>query len=115
MGSWLALIVAPSTALAVQGIMYALVTPSCSQQVRIWIHLAAALALLVAAVLAGLAWRDGVTHSPTLPHGPDSDHGDPHSSRRFLAMVASGVAAISCVVIVLMWTAAWMLSPCSEH
>ena len=35
---WLALLLAPSLALACQSIMYSLVTPSCSVQTRLWIH-----------------------------------------------------------------------------
>ena len=115
MRTWLALVFAPSIALGVQSIMYALVTPSCSTQTRVWIHASAALALLAAAALGLLAWSDWYARAATLQQGPDSDHGDPRSARRFLSAVAVGVAALSCLTILLMWVGAWMLSPCSEQ
>jgi hypothetical protein len=115
MRTWFALIFAPSIALAVQSVMYALVTPSCSTQTRVGIHGSAAVALLAAVALTALAWSDWRARSVTLPQGPDCDHGDPTSSRRFLAVVATAVAAISCLVILAMWVGAWVLSPCSEQ
>jgi hypothetical protein len=115
MRTWFALILSPSLALAVQSVMYALVTPSCSTQTRAWIHVSAAAALLVTVVLAVLAWSDWFSHAATLQGGPDSVHGDPRSTRRFLAAAATGVAALSCLVIVMMWLGAFMLSPCSEQ
>jgi hypothetical protein len=113
--SWLALLLAPSTALALQSVMYAMVTPECAQQARLWIHVAAGGGLLVAAVLAVLAWGEWRIHGAGMPQGPDSDAPDPRSTRRFVAVLGSAVAALSCLVIVSMWLAAWLLSPCSQH
>jgi hypothetical protein len=115
MRTWLALIVTPSLALAVQSVMYALVTPMCATQTRVWVHLAAGGALLASAVLAVMAWSDWAARARSLPGSPDSVHGDPSSNRRFLAAVATGVAALSLLVILAMWIGAWMLSPCSDQ
>lgn len=115
MRSWFALFGSPSLALAVQSIMYALVTPSCSTQTRVWIHVSAGGALLLAVVLGVLAWSDWSARAAGLPQGPDSTEGDPRSARRFLAAVAVGVTAISVLAILAMWVGAWMLSPCSEQ
>lgn len=108
---WLALLAAPSLALACQGIMYALVTPSCSVQTRVAIHavaLVGVLATLLFTLMARGAWRQRAH----VPNGPDSDEGDAPSTRRFLAVVATAVGALSTLVIVMMWVAAWVLSPC---
>lgn len=115
MRTWLALILTPSLALGLQSLMYALVTPLCATQTRVWLHASAAGALVVAVLLTVLAAADWMAASATLEAGPDSIHGDPKSTRRFLSAAATGVAAISCLVIVCMWAAAWVLSPCSEQ
>jgi hypothetical protein len=110
--TWLALIIAPSLALASQTIMYALVTPSCSLQSRVLVHLVGAAALTVAAVLALLARGDWVHYAAGMAGGPDTDTGDPANARCFLAAVATAVASLSALVILMMWFAAWVLSPC---
>jgi hypothetical protein len=54
-------------------------------------------------------WRELAV---TAPYGPDSDGADRPTSRRFLAVTATAVGALSCLVILMMWIAAWVLSPC---
>ncbi len=111
MRTWLALILAPSIALGVQSVMYALVTPSCAMQSRVALHASAAVALLIVLVLAVLAFSDwSVRHAE--PGSADSDSGEPRSARRFLAIVATAVASISALVVVAMWFGLWVLSPC---
>jgi len=109
---WLALLIAPSLALACQSIMYSLVTPSCSVQTRVAIHAVALACLALAAVFTLMArgyWR---TIAMAAPHGPDHDGADRPTSRRFLAVVATAVGGLSVLVILMMWIAAWVLSPC---
>jgi hypothetical protein len=109
---WLALLVAPSLALACQAIMYALVTPSCSMQTRVLIHVVAFGSLALATLFTLLArgrWR---AMAPATSRGLDSDGGDIATGRRFLAAVATAVGGLSCLVIFTMWIAAWVLSPC---
>jgi hypothetical protein len=109
---WLALLIAPSLALACQSIMYSLVTPSCSVQTRVAIHAVALACLALAAaftLMAGGYWRE---IAPAAPHGPDHDGADRPTSRRFLAVVATAVGGLSVLVILMMWIAAWVLSPC---
>src|SRR5215207_481347 len=112
MRTFLALIAAPSIALACQSIMFALVTPSCSIQTRLLVHLVGAASLAAAALLALLARGDWLSRERLLAGGPDSDTPDPLNARRFLAAVATAVAALSALVILMMWLAAWVLSPC---
>lgn len=112
MRTWFALIVAPSIALASQSIMYALVTPSCSVQTRVLVHVVGAASLIAAAVLALLARGDWLHHGARMAGGPDTDSADPANARRFLAAVATAVAALSALVILMMWFGAWVLSPC---
>jgi hypothetical protein len=109
--SWLALVIAPTTALAVQSLMYALVTPACGAQMRLHIHLVAAVALLVVVVLGVLAFAESSLHRGE-PGSHDSDESHGEVPRRFLGTVASAVAAISALVIIGMWFAVWVLSPC---
>jgi hypothetical protein len=109
---WLALLAAPSLALAAQLAMFALVTPSCSVQTRLAIHGVAVVALALAVVFTLLARGDWLQHARGAPEGPDSDEADVATSRRFLAVVATAVGALSAFVIFTMWVAAWVLSPC---
>jgi hypothetical protein len=112
MRTWFALIIAPSLALACQSVMYALVTPSCSLQTRVLVHLVGAASLALAAVMALLARGDWLRYAGRVAGGPDTDSPDPDNARRFLAAVATAVASLSALVILMMWFAAWVLSPC---
>ena len=109
---WLALLVAPSLALASQGILYALVTPSCSLQTRVFLHAVSAASLLLTAVLTQMAHSEWKARARMSAEGPDSDEPDPDTTRRFLAAAATAVAALSCLGILTMWMAVWVLSPC---
>ncbi len=105
---FLALIVAPALALATQSIMYALVTPECSHQVRVVIHAVAFVALVLCIVFALMARGAAMPSAIT----PDEDVADPPATRHFLAVVASAVGALSALVVAGMWIGAWILSPC---
>jgi hypothetical protein len=111
MKSWLALILGPSIALAVQSAMYSMVTPACSSQTRLQLHLTAAVALTVVVVLAVIAFGESSLRRPE-PGTPDSD--EPHEPvrRRFLNDMAAAVAALAALVILGMWFAIWVLTPC---
>ena len=109
---WLALLIAPSLALACQSIMYSLVTPACSVQTRVLIHAVAFVCLALATWFTLMARGDWRRTAMAAPHGPDSDGADRPSSRRFLAVVATAVGGLSGLVILMMWIAAWVLSPC---
>ena len=105
---WLALLAAPSLALAAQSIMYALVTPACSIQTRAAIHLVAAVSLALCVIFTLLARDAGAP----VRFGADHDDGEASTTRHFLAVVATAVGALSSIVVVGMWIAAWVLSPC---
>jgi hypothetical protein len=109
---WLALIAAPSLALACQAILYALVTPSCSLQTRLLLHAVGAGSLLIGVVLTWLARAEWARRALALPGGPDHDSATPSNTRRFLAATATAVGALSCLTILTMWMAVWVLSPC---
>jgi hypothetical protein len=105
---WLALLAAPSLALACQTAMYALVTPSCSVQTRIAIHVVAAVSLLLCIAFTLMARSAGAP----VRFGADDDSAEPPATRHFLAIVAAAVGAISALVVLGMWIGAWVLSPC---
>jgi heme A synthase len=109
MRSWLALVFGPLIALGAQSVMFALVTPSCAAQSRLALHGSAAGALLVTLVLTALAYGEW-----TMRHagGGSADSDEAGGTRRFLAIVATAVAALSSLVILAMWFALWVLSPC---
>lgn len=109
---WLALLAAPSLALAAQSIMYALVTPSCSVQTRLLVHAVALAALLLAALFTVIARGEWARLAAGRPRVVDSDAAEPYDVRHFLAVVATAVGALSCLVIAAMWFAGWVLSPC---
>jgi high-affinity nickel permease len=111
MKSWLGLVVAPSVALATQSFMYSMVTPACSTQTRVQLHLAAAVALAIVLVLAVFAFSESSVRRGE-PTSHDSDISDRGVGRRFLATMATAVAALSGLVIVGMWFALWVLTPC---
>jgi hypothetical protein len=111
MKSWLALVVAPSVALATQSAMYAMVTPACGTQTRLQLHLLAAVALVVVVVLAVFAFSESSLHRGE-PGSMDSDAGDRPARDRFLANMAAAVGALAALVIVAMWFTTWVLTPC---
>ena len=106
----IALILSPSTALAVQSILYSLVTPSCARQSALWLHATAAAGLAVVLVLGLLAASNGLW-----PRGDslDSDDAQLRTRRRFLSAAGTAVSALSAAVILAMWLGVGMLSPCA--
>jgi hypothetical protein len=104
MRSWPGLVLAPLTALAHLTTVFALSTPSCEMQSEALLHGVSAAALVLAlacTVMAAASWRR-VPAART----------DPNDRRRFVGMVATGVGALSSVVIVALWLPPWWLSPC---
>jgi hypothetical protein len=109
---WLALLAAPSLALACQAVMLSLVTPECSAQSLLALHGVAAGSLVLAVVFTLLALGRARFGGP-LVHGVDDDAAEAPANRRFLAVVASAVGTLSSLLILMMWVATWVLSPCS--
>lgn len=108
---WLPLVLAPSIVLVTQSVLYSMVTPSCGAQLRLQLHLVAAVALaLVVAMAVGSFGESALHGGESASH--DSDEGVPHVRRRFLAIAACAVAALSALVILGMWFAIWVLTPC---
>ena len=105
---WLALLVSPSLALAAQSMMFSLVTPSCSMQTRVTIHIVALVTLALSVLFTLMARSAGAP----VRFAADHDADEPPVTRHFLAVVATAVGAISSLVILCMWIAAWVLSPC---
>jgi hypothetical protein len=111
MKSWLGLVVAPSVALVAQSIMYSMVTPACSTQTRLQLHLVAAVALAIVAVLAVFAFAESSVRRGE-PTSHDSDVSDGKVPSRFLATMSTAVTALSALVILGMWFTLWVLTPC---
>ncbi|HEX2543944.1 MAG TPA: hypothetical protein VHL79_03650, partial [Ramlibacter sp.] len=73
--------------------------------------LAAAAALAIVLVLAVVAYGESTVRRGA-PGSHDSDEAAGGGTSRFLATMATAVAALSALVIVGMWLGAWVLSPC---
>jgi len=108
MALWLALLVAPTLALADQCVALSMTVWACRGQHLLalhLVHLPFALATAVATLLAWQAWRETA---------PASAAGDANARRHFIAGMAIGIAALSLLVIVTMWAPTWLLSPCLQ-
>jgi len=112
MRTFFGLIVAPSLALACQSAMFSLVTPSCSVQTRVGMHVVAFAVLAIELLLTLLSWLEWSTYRVASGGRDESTQGST-GTRRFLAASATAVAALSSLLVVMMWFAAWALSPCS--
>lgn len=109
--SVIALVLSPTIALATQSTLYSMVTPACSTQTRLELHLAAAVALAVVLVMAVVAFGESSLRRGE-PASHDSDEARAPVPGRFVANCACAVAALSALVILGMWFALWVLSPC---
>lgn len=107
---WPALLLAPALVLAEQSLAYALVAPLCARQQGAWLHavplafIAVVLLLTLLAALevrrlggrqAAAAVRDAATLRPL-----------------FVARIATGLGALSLLVLLALWMPQWWLSPC---
>ena len=111
---WLALLIAPSLALACQSLLYALVTPACGAQSSAGLHAVAAVSLALAALFTALAGAERRARAASPGRTGDSDSADPATGRRFLATVSMAVGALSALAIAAMWIGVWVLSPCAQ-
>jgi hypothetical protein len=110
---WLALLVAPSLALACQLALYAMVTPMCGSQQQWPLHAVAAAALALTALFSALAAAEWL-RLQAAAGAPPGDARERAGTRRFLAAVATAVGALSGLAIAAMWLAVAMLSPCLQ-
>jgi 4'-phosphopantetheinyl transferase EntD len=105
---WFALIVAPLLALGNQSVAYLLVGWSCAHQSVVPLHACHALFLVIAALAAVAASREWRAGADGAAHRHEA-----RAQRRFLAGVATAVAALSALAIAAMWIATGMISPCT--
>jgi hypothetical protein len=121
MGNWPALLVAPSLALTNLSVTYALVTPSCSRQSMLAPNLVSAAFLLACLWMSWGAWRNwrAGQHAQHVQmqgeHAAAAGETDAAPDRSpFLALVATMVGALSCLVVLAQWFPQWVLSPCAS-
>lgn len=112
MRSWLALVLAPVAALGVLAFLDFLARPSCASADRVGLHVAAAAGLLVAVVLGAVAAGEWAMHKPE-PGAAGVAQEERRARRRVLAILATSVAALSAVVILVLWASFWLL-PCGR-
>jgi threonine/homoserine/homoserine lactone efflux protein len=114
MKNWPALLVAPTLALTNLSVTYALVTPSCSRQNMAAPNVVSALLLLACAWMSWAAWRNW-RRADAQGERAGAEGGDSAPQRRpFVALVATMVGALSCLVVLAQWFPQWVLSPCAS-
>jgi hypothetical protein len=108
MRSWPALLLSPTLLLGAQTLAYALATPACARQNEALL-LASLFGCLVLSLVFTLmaAWRASRL-APALREDASAER--PH----FVAVVATGVGALSSLVIAAMWIGPIVLSPCAS-
>ena len=117
MGNWPALLVAPSLALTNLSVTYALTTPACARQSMLAPNLASAVFLLACAWMSWGAWRNWCTvrDGSGRAEGATAGETDAAPDRPpFMALVATMVGALSCLVVLAQWFPQWVLSPCAS-
>jgi hypothetical protein len=109
MPNWPALFVAPSVALANASLAYALVTPGCSRQNTLTLHLVSLASLLLCLALTWPAARNLARRRGNPPAA-----GDAAAARRhFIAQVATMAGVLSTLVVLAEWLPQWIVSPCA--
>src|SRR6478609_8008809 len=106
MGNWPALLAAPTLALTNLSVTYALVTPSCTRQSMLAPNLVSAVFLLACLWMSWGAWRNW--RAGKAARGPSAGDTDAAPDRSpFLALVATMVGALSCLVVLAQWFPQW--------
>jgi hypothetical protein len=113
MRNWPALLVAPSLALTNLSVTYALTTPSCARQSMLAPNLVSAVFLLACVWMSWGAWRNW--QAGRREAGSTAGDTDAAPDRApFIALVATMVGALSCLVVLAQWFPQWILSPCAS-
>ena len=109
MPNWPALLVAPLVAFTNAAIAYALVSPSCSRQELVDLHLLSIVSLLacfVVTVPAALNWQ----RARALASQVEA----PAQARdRFFSQVGTLTGLLCTLVVLAEWLPVWIVSPCS--
>ena len=103
---WYPLLVVPLLALADQSIAYVTTVWACTHQNLVAVHVVHAPFLLLAAVGVVMAWDRWRASAPA------KSQNEMLARRHFVAGLATGVAALSVLVIGAMWGITWALPPC---
>jgi TRAP-type C4-dicarboxylate transport system permease small subunit len=113
MGNWPALLAAPSLALTNLSVTYALTTPACARQSMLAPNLVCAASLVACAWMSWGAWRNWQAGRRAQGAAAGASDAAPDRSP-FLALVATMVGALSCLVVLAQWFPQWILSPCAS-
>ena len=105
---WVGLLLAPAAFFAHLQVAYVLVPWSCVVRGQLWVHLAGAIAVALAAIGTWAAWR---TH--VLAASEQSTDGAGSVPRtRFLGDVGVCTSALFVLLLVAQWAAGFIISPC---
>lgn len=106
---WPALLLVPALTLVNLSVTYALVTPSCSRQTTLALHLMTLLVACLCAAMTVSAWREWRRRVA-------SRHRDDAAAARpaFLATVAVMCSGLSTLVVLAQWLPQWVISPCAS-
>jgi hypothetical protein len=108
MRSWPALLLSPLLLLGAQSIAYSLTTPACARQNEALLLASLFGCLVLSLVFTLMAWFRSRRLGPVPREDASAER------PRFVALVATGVGALSSLVIAAMWIGPLVLSPCSS-
>ena len=105
---WLGLLLAPAAFFAHLQVAYVLVPWSCVVRGQLWVHVAGAAAIALAAVGTWAAWRTHVLAESEQP----TDGAGAVPRTRFLGDVGLCTSAMFVLLLVAQWAAGFIISPC---
>ena len=105
---WIAFLLAPVTFFSHLQVAYALVPWSCARGTTLWLHVAGALSVALAAAGVALSWRVWSREG----HDEPGEHGGPAPRGRLIALSGLMMGALFVLLLGGQWLAVWMVSPC---
>jgi len=110
---WTGFLLAPVTFFAHLQVAYVLVPWSCARGGTLWLHVAGASSVVLAAIGTVVAWMVWTRESDDDGHDAPGQHGGPRPRARFLAVTGFAISAMFVLLLAAQWAAAFFLSPCS--
>jgi len=105
---WLGLALAPASFAVHLQVGYALVPWSCYRLNSVWLHVSAALSVLIALAGVWLAWRTWRSNGG----GDPTEHHGAEPRARFLGVVGMTTSAVISLILAAQWVAAFVIAPC---
>lgn len=105
---WVGLLLAPAAFFTHLQLGYVLVYRACRSHTNVWVHLAGATSVALAALGTWTAWRVWARAGRTT----SVEGADAAARARFLGLAGLGTGALFVLLLVAQWMTAFVLSPC---